>query len=144
MRCVAFSQLPNLPFIDQSQARKCLRLRLLVGLDAEAPRLQAVGDANMLPWPTAAGGEGLTARPRPPQVAGGAAGLLLLGRIARLTGRQAEAAAHFSAALERDPLTWVAFEELCQLGAPFPSPHPTGSPSEVLTLSECCFAPLRF
>ena len=50
-------------------------------------------------------------------MAGGAAGLLLLGRIARLTGRQLEAAAHFSAALEQDPLLWVAFEELCSLGA---------------------------
>lgn len=51
------------------------------------------------------------------QVPGGAAGLFLLGRIARLTSRQQEAAKHYSAALERDPLLWQAFQELCQLGA---------------------------
>jgi len=56
------------------------------------------------------------------QVAGGAAGYLLLGRIARLTNRREQAAAHFSAALERDPLLWQAFEELCHLGAPAASP----------------------
>ena len=55
---------------------------------------------------------------REAQVAGGAAGHLLLGRIARLTNRRNDAAAHFNAALERDPLMWQAFEELCHLGAP--------------------------
>ena len=51
------------------------------------------------------------------QVPGGAAGRYLLGRIARLTSRQEEAARHYSAALEADPLMWQAFQELCQLGA---------------------------
>lgn len=51
------------------------------------------------------------------QVPGGAAGLFLLGRIARLSSRQQEAAKYYSAALERDPLLWHAFQELCQLGA---------------------------
>lgn len=47
---------------------------------------------------------------------GGAAGLFLLGQIARLTSRQQEAAKYYSAALEMDPLLWQAFQELCQLG----------------------------
>jgi len=56
------------------------------------------------------------------QVAGGAAGYLLLGRIARMTNRRDQAAAHFSAALEHDPLLWQAFEELCHLGVLVSSP----------------------
>lgn len=46
----------------------------------------------------------------------GAAGFLLLGRIARLSTRQLEAADFYSEALSRDPLLWQAFEELCSLG----------------------------
>ena len=46
----------------------------------------------------------------------GAAGLALLGRVCRLTGRDSQAAAWFAAALRLDPLAWSAYEGLCALG----------------------------
>eukprot|EP00877_Chromochloris_zofingiensis_P008854 jgi/Chrzof1/4221/Cz14g03180.t1 len=50
------------------------------------------------------------------QVPNGAAGLYLLGRICRLTNRQAKAAEYYAKALRLDPLLWTAYEELCALG----------------------------
>lgn len=49
-------------------------------------------------------------------VPGGAAGLYLLGRICRLTGRVQKAIQHLCNALLQDPLLWCAYEELCMLG----------------------------
>jgi len=51
------------------------------------------------------------------QVPNGAAGLHLLGRIARLTGRDQAAAAWFVKALRADPMLWSAYDQLCALGA---------------------------
>lgn len=50
------------------------------------------------------------------QVPNGAAGWYLLGRINRLTGRQARAVEFYCKALQLDPMLWVAFSELCMLG----------------------------
>lgn len=55
--------------------------------------------------------------PYPRQVPNGAAGLHLLGRVCRATGRDAAAAAWFAKALRLDPLMWGAYEALCALGA---------------------------
>lgn len=54
------------------------------------------------------------------QVPNGAAGLYLLGRICRLTNRQAKAAEYYAKALRLDPLLWTAYEELCALGMASP------------------------
>eukprot|EP00798_Chlamydomonas_sp_ICE-L_P018280 gene18280-24736_t len=50
------------------------------------------------------------------EVPNGAAGFYLLGRIYRLSSRFSEAKQAFTKALERDPLLWSAYEELCMLG----------------------------
>ena len=47
----------------------------------------------------------------------GAAGHYLLGVVARRSERRDLAQFHFSAALAADPFLWVAYEELCGLGA---------------------------
>jgi cytochrome c-type biogenesis protein CcmH/NrfG len=52
-----------------------------------------------------------------PQVPNGAAGLYLLGRIARATGRDQQAAAWLAKALQLDPMAWGAYDQLCALGA---------------------------
>ncbi|KAI4376583.1 hypothetical protein MLD38_014329 [Melastoma candidum] len=51
------------------------------------------------------------------EVPNGAAGHYLLGLIYRYTDRRRSAVDHFKQALLIDPLFWVAYEELCTLGA---------------------------
>ncbi|KAL2335320.1 hypothetical protein Fmac_016533 [Flemingia macrophylla] len=51
------------------------------------------------------------------EVPNGAAGHYLLGLIYRYTDRRKSAIQHFRQALSMDPLMWVAYEELCILGA---------------------------
>ncbi|KOM56340.1 hypothetical protein LR48_Vigan10g223200 [Vigna angularis] len=51
------------------------------------------------------------------EVPNGAAGHYLLGLIYRCTDRRKSAIQHFKQALSMDPLMWVAYEELCILGA---------------------------
>jgi len=51
------------------------------------------------------------------KIPNGAAGLYLLGKIARRSNRHTLAIERFRQALKLDPLLWVAFEELCQMGA---------------------------
>ncbi|XP_020239897.1 cell division cycle protein 27 homolog B [Cajanus cajan] len=51
------------------------------------------------------------------EVPNGAAGHYLLGLIYRYTDRRKSAIQHFKQALSMDPLMWVAYEELCILGA---------------------------
>ncbi|KAF5810721.1 putative tetratricopeptide-like helical domain superfamily, acetyltransferase A, auxiliary subunit [Helianthus annuus] len=51
------------------------------------------------------------------EVPNGAAGHYLLGLIYRYTDRLKSAAHQFNQALSIDPLLWVAYEELCKLGA---------------------------
>ncbi|XP_078161515.1 CDC27 family protein isoform X2 [Carex rostrata] len=51
------------------------------------------------------------------EVPNGAAGHYLLGLVYRYTGRKKAAIEHFTQALTADPLLWVAYEELCALGA---------------------------
>ncbi|KAJ8750661.1 hypothetical protein K2173_015842 [Erythroxylum novogranatense] len=51
------------------------------------------------------------------EVPNGAAGHYLLGLIYRYTDRRRSAIHHFKQALSIDPLLWVAYEELCILGA---------------------------
>ncbi|KAK3041184.1 hypothetical protein RJ639_028663 [Escallonia herrerae] len=51
------------------------------------------------------------------EVPNGAAGHYLLGLIYRYTDRRKSAVHHFNQALSVDPLFWVAYEELCILGA---------------------------
>ncbi|XP_047311527.1 cell division cycle protein 27 homolog B [Impatiens glandulifera] len=51
------------------------------------------------------------------EVPNGASGHYLLARIYRYTDRRKSAIHHFKQALTLDPLLWVAYEELCILGA---------------------------
>ncbi|KAE9612596.1 putative tetratricopeptide-like helical domain-containing protein [Lupinus albus] len=51
------------------------------------------------------------------EVPNGAAGHYLLGLIYRYTDKRESAIRHFKQALFMDPLMWVAYEELCILGA---------------------------
>ncbi|KAL3829295.1 hypothetical protein ACJIZ3_018097 [Penstemon smallii] len=51
------------------------------------------------------------------EVPNGAAGHYLLGLVYRHTDRRQSAIHHFNQALSLDPLLWVAYEELCILGA---------------------------
>ncbi|CAA0816426.1 Cell division cycle protein 27 homolog B [Striga hermonthica] len=51
------------------------------------------------------------------EVPNGAAGHYLLGLVYRYTDRRQSAINHFNQALSLDPLLWVAYEELCILGA---------------------------
>ncbi|KAG9133840.1 hypothetical protein Leryth_023152 [Lithospermum erythrorhizon] len=51
------------------------------------------------------------------EVPNGAAGHYLLGLVYRYTDRLKSAIHHFNQALSLDPLLWVAYEELCILGA---------------------------
>ena len=51
------------------------------------------------------------------QVPNGAAGLYMLGRIYQLSNRHSAAIAYYNTALQRDPMLWSAYEELCVLGA---------------------------
>lgn len=46
----------------------------------------------------------------------GAAGVYLLGMIAKAVGKQTEAVSYLQAALASDPYLWCAFEALCSLG----------------------------
>ena len=50
-------------------------------------------------------------------VPGGAAGLVLLGKLCRRGNRTAQAIAYFELALRLDPFQWVAYAALCELGA---------------------------
>ncbi|TDH64937.1 hypothetical protein CCR75_001552 [Bremia lactucae] len=50
-------------------------------------------------------------------VPAGAAGLYLLGRVCRRGNRRQQAEACFIKSLEIDPFMWIAYEELCELGA---------------------------
>jgi len=95
-------------------ARACYDLGRLAEAE-RALRGDGVGDGEF------AGGYGSRRRPSVAEdeaiACGGAAGEFLLGLICKDTGRRSAAIARFTRALIADPLMWVAYEELCALGA---------------------------
>jgi tetratricopeptide (TPR) repeat protein len=61
---------------------------------------------------------GGTSSSRPCPIPNGSAGLYLLGNICRKTNRRQRAIEYYRLSLKLDPLMWMSYEAICELGGP--------------------------